>query len=95
MSPYHRFGGELVWQIGTGYFGCRDARGNFSMDRFMETIDENPIRAIEIKLSQGMAMVVRTTGDPRAALGGIRQVATRLDPNVPIFDARTFDEYID
>ena len=42
-----------------------------------------------------MAMVVRTSGDPRAALGGIRQVATRLDPNVPIFDARTFDEYID
>ncbi len=53
VSPYHRFGGELVWQIGTGYFGCRDARGNFSMDRFMETLDENPIRAIEIKLSQG------------------------------------------
>ena len=53
VSPYHRFGGELVWQIGTGYFGCRDARGNFSMDRFMETVDENPIRAIEIKLSQG------------------------------------------
>ena len=42
-----------------------------------------------------MAMVVRTSGDPRAALGGIRQVATRLDPNVPIFDASTFDEYID
>ena len=53
VSPYHRFGGEMVWQIGTGYFGCRDARGNFSMDRFMETVDENPIRAIEIKLSQG------------------------------------------
>ena len=53
VSPYHRFGGELVWQIGTGYFGCRDERGNFSMDRFRETVEENPIRAIEIKLSQG------------------------------------------
>ena len=42
-----------------------------------------------------MAIVVRTSGDPRAALGGIRQVAARLDPNVPVFDARTFDDYID
>ncbi len=42
-----------------------------------------------------MAAVVRTSGDPRAALGGIRQVAARLDPDVPIFDARTFREYID
>ena len=42
-----------------------------------------------------MAMVVRTSGEPLSALGGIRQVAARLDPNVPIFDARTFKEYID
>ena len=42
-----------------------------------------------------MAAVVRTSGDPRAARGGIRQVAARLDANVPVFDARTFDEYID
>jgi predicted permease len=42
-----------------------------------------------------MALIVRTDGDPLAALGGIRQVAERLDPNVPIFDARTFREYID
>src|SRR5215470_8265055 len=31
ISTYHRNGGDLVWQIGTGYFGCRDGRGNFSM----------------------------------------------------------------
>ncbi len=53
VSPYHRNGGELIWQIGTGYFGCRDEQGNFSMDRFLETVESAPVRAIEIKLSQG------------------------------------------
>ena len=53
VSSYHRNGGELVWQIGTGYFGCRDERGGFSMDRFREVVASAPIRAIEIKISQG------------------------------------------
>jgi glutamate synthase domain-containing protein 2 len=53
VSPYHRMGGELIWQIGTGYFGCRDDRGRFSMERFLETVQSAPIRAVEIKLSQG------------------------------------------
>ncbi|MFX5377951.1 glutamate synthase-related protein, partial [Acinetobacter baumannii] len=35
ISPYHReHGGDLVWEIGSGYFGCRDARGRFDPDRF-------------------------------------------------------------
>src|SRR5262245_3025580 len=41
ISPYHRMGGDLVWQIGTGYFGCRDENGRFSMDRFLETVAAN------------------------------------------------------
>ena len=53
VSPYHQQGGELVWQIGTSYFGCRDERGRFCKDRFLEVVEANPIRAIEIKLSQG------------------------------------------
>lgn len=54
LSPYHRQGGDLVFQIGTGYFGCRDEDGRFSLRRLMELVDANPqIRAIEIKLSQG------------------------------------------
>ena len=52
-SPYHRHGGELIWQIGTGYFGCRDAAGRFSMERFRERFATAPVRAIEIKISQG------------------------------------------
>jgi hypothetical protein len=43
-----------VWQIGTGYFGCREPDGRFSMARLEETIARAPqIRALEIKLSQG------------------------------------------
>jgi glutamate synthase domain-containing protein 2 len=53
VSPYHRKGGELIWQVGTGYFGCRDERGRFSMERLRETVASAPIRMIEIKLSQG------------------------------------------
>ncbi len=53
LSPHHRQGGDLVLQIGTAYFGCRDERGNFSLDRLKEVVDSAPVRAIEIKLSQG------------------------------------------
>ena len=54
VSPYHLNGGDLVWQVGTGYFGCREADGRFSLARLQETVARCPqIRAIEIKLSQG------------------------------------------
>lgn len=54
LSPYHLCGGELIFQIGTGYFGCRDAAGRFSLPRLVELVAAYPqIRAIEIKLSQG------------------------------------------
>ncbi|MDU0352753.1 FMN-binding glutamate synthase family protein [Paraglaciecola aquimarina] len=54
VSPYHlQHGGDLVWQIGTGYFGCRDVRGKFSAERFAEIATKDNIKMIEIKLSQG------------------------------------------
>ncbi len=53
ISDFHRSGGDLMWQIGTGYFGCRDQRGGFSMERFREAVASAPVRCIEIKLSQG------------------------------------------
>jgi len=54
LSPYHLNGADLVWQIGTGYFGCRDADGAFSLPRLIDRVAATPsIRAIEIKLSQG------------------------------------------
>jgi glutamate synthase domain-containing protein 2 len=53
VSPYHRKGGELIYQIGTAYFGCRDERGRFSLDRLKDLVAGAPVRAIEVKLSQG------------------------------------------
>ena len=53
VSPHHQHGGELIWQIGTGYFGCRDEKGAFDLTQFKDVVAANPIRAIEIKLSQG------------------------------------------
>jgi glutamate synthase domain-containing protein 2 len=53
VSAYHQHGGELIFQIGTGYFGCNDGIGRFSLERLVAACEENPIRAIEIKLSQG------------------------------------------
>jgi glutamate synthase domain-containing protein 2 len=54
ISPHHLKGGELIWQIGTGYFGCRNDDGSFNLNRLVETVEAVPkIRAIEFKLSQG------------------------------------------
>lgn len=53
ISPYHLQGGDLVWQLGTGYFGARSADGGFDRTRFLEAVEAHPVRAVEIKLSQG------------------------------------------
>ncbi|MGO3890328.1 MAG: FMN-binding glutamate synthase family protein [Paenalcaligenes sp.] len=54
ISRYHTmYGGDLVWNIGSGYFGCRDDKGNFSPERFAERARQDNVKMIEIKLSQG------------------------------------------
>ncbi len=54
LSPYHSNGGDVIFQIGTGYFGVRDKNGNFSMEKLVKLVNDNPfIKAVEIKLSQG------------------------------------------
>lgn len=54
VTKYHDQGGDLIWQIGTGYFGCRDDAGNFSLPHFLDMIARHEkIRGVEIKLSQG------------------------------------------
>ena len=54
VSPYHQLGADVIWQLGTGYFGARDDSGRFSVDRLAEEVESHPrVRAIEIKLSQG------------------------------------------
>ena len=53
IAPYHDHGGDLIWQLGTGYFGARDDEGRFSMEKLCQKVEEFPVRAIEVKLSQG------------------------------------------
>ncbi|MGN6513762.1 MAG: FMN-binding glutamate synthase family protein [Lysobacteraceae bacterium] len=54
ISPYHReHGGDLVWEIGSGYFGCRDDEGRFSEERFVENACTPQVKMVEVKLSQG------------------------------------------
>lgn len=52
LSPYHREGADLVLQIGTAYFGCRDHAGGFDLRRLKDVVQSAPMRAVEIKLSQ-------------------------------------------
>jgi glutamate synthase domain-containing protein 2 len=54
ISPYHReHGGDLVWEIGSGYFGCRNDDGSFNEARFAENARDPQVKMIELKLSQG------------------------------------------
>lgn len=71
ISDYHRKGGEIIWQIGTGYFGCRDEAGRFSLARFQDTLATAKVRAIEIKLSQGA----------KPGLGGVLPAA-KITPEI-------------
>lgn len=54
ISKYHReHGGDLIWEIGSGYFGCRTADGNFDAIRFAEQARDPQVKMVELKLSQG------------------------------------------
>jgi len=53
ISEYHRKGGDIVYEVGTGYFGCRTEDGNFSAEKFKEKAAYPEVKMIEIKISQG------------------------------------------
>jgi glutamate synthase domain-containing protein 2 len=53
LSRHHRHGADLTFQIGTAYFGCRDEHGRFDLQRLKDLVAGAPVRALEIKLSQG------------------------------------------
>ena len=54
LSDYHlKHGGDLIWQIGTGYFGCRDENGDFNPELFAEKATHPHVKMIELKISQG------------------------------------------
>jgi glutamate synthase domain-containing protein 2 len=54
FSPYHReHGGDIIWEVGSGYFGCRNADGSFAPEKFAEVASIPQIKMVELKLSQG------------------------------------------
>jgi glutamate synthase domain-containing protein 2 len=53
ISEHHLQGGDLVWQIGTGYFGCRSKDGLFDEQKFRQNATRPEVKMIEIKISQG------------------------------------------
>lgn len=54
ISRYHReFGGDLVWEIGSGYFGCRNEYGSFNAELFTRNATDPQVKMVELKLSQG------------------------------------------
>jgi glutamate synthase domain-containing protein 2 len=54
LSPYHREnGGDLIWEIGSGYFSCRNADGTFCADKFEANAKSDQVKMVELKLSQG------------------------------------------
>lgn len=54
ISRFHtKHGGDLIWQIGSGYFGCRNGQGEFDAERFAERAVDDQVKMIEVKLSQG------------------------------------------
>lgn len=88
LSPYHKTGADLIFQIGTGYFGCRDIAGGFSMDKLLETLHGAPtVRGIEIKLSQGAkpgkggVLPAFKVTEEIAAIRGIRPGVDCISPN--------------
>src|SRR5262245_3221009 len=101
VSSHHLKGGDLVWQVGTGYFGCREPDGRFSMARLKETVATCPrIQAIEIKLSQGAkpgvgGLLPRAKISPEIA--GIRGIPTDRDCISPAAHTafRNADEMLD
>ncbi|MBL3589249.1 MAG: FMN-binding glutamate synthase family protein [gamma proteobacterium endosymbiont of Lamellibrachia anaximandri] len=87
ISPYHlEHGGDLIWQIGTGYFGCRDRNGKFSPDLFKEKVSLESVKMIEIKLSQGAKPGhggILPAGKNTPEISGIRGVEPYTQVNSP------------
>jgi len=71
VAKHHLHGGPLLLQIGTAYFGCRDDSGRFSLERLLELVEKHPVKAVEIKLSQGA----------KPAMGGILP-APKITPEI-------------
>ena len=79
IARHHRHGADLIFQIGTAYFGCRDSDGAFSLDKLKALVESAPVRALEVKLSQGA----------KPGLGGLLPQAKITDEIAEIRGIRT------
>jgi len=104
VSPYHQKGGELMWQLGTGYFGARTPDGKFSVEALTSQCTEVPkIRAIEIKLSQGAKpgkggiLPGKKVTAEIAKIRGIPQGKTCISPNghTEFHDVETLIDFVE
>ncbi|MDQ7016670.1 MAG: FMN-binding glutamate synthase family protein [Gammaproteobacteria bacterium] len=97
ISPYHlEHGGDLVWQIGTAYFGCRDAEGRFCAETFRQQAALNVVKMIEIKLSQGAKPGhggILPAEKNSAEIAQIRGVEPYADVNSPATHSRFDSPY--
>lgn len=100
LTPYHLQGGDLVMQFGTGWFGARDSRGRLDLPKLVDLVERHPIRAIELKLSQGAkpgvgGMLPASKVTPEiAAIRGVEPGKSCISPSVnPEFS--TVDELLD
>jgi glutamate synthase (ferredoxin) len=100
ISPHHLHGGELIWQVGTGYFGCRTDDGDFDRAEFVRKVEAHPGRAVEIKLSQGakpglggVLPGAKVTAEI-ARIRGVPQGRTVVSPSTHK-SFRTVDELLD
>ncbi len=85
-SHHEKFGGDLVWQIGTGYFGCRNPDGTFNDEMFKERSASDQVKMIELKISQGAKPGhggILPAGKVTAEIAMIRAVEMGKDVNSP------------
>lgn len=87
ISPYHlEHGGDLIWQIGTGYFGCRKSDGTFCADTFESKAKLDNVKMIEIKISQGAKPGhggILPASKNTEEIAAIRDVPAHTDVNSP------------
>jgi glutamate synthase domain-containing protein 2 len=95
ISNHHRHGGDLIFQIGSGYFGCRDARGRFDLAKLVDLCEANPVKALEIKLSQGAKPGVGgllPAGKVTSEVARVRGVPAGVDCASPPYHSEFSDE---
>ncbi len=94
ISPYHfKPGGDIIYQVGTGYFGCRSSDGSFDSEKFKNLVQDSRVKMIELKLSQGAKPGhggILPAKKVTAEIAAIRGIPMGQDVNSPPFH-KAFD----